>query len=189
MDIKILLSAAFVSVALFGCASAPLAPYQPSVKNLELLRNSGTPPMKVGEFTLAPGKDPGMDKSISVRGHTLTSPNANSFAQYLREGLTADLRTAGKLDPNSSIVVHGLLTYNQLDAAGISVNSAELGAKFSVSRGNKLLFEKELKEQSQWESSFMGAVAIPTAVNEYTALYQKLLRQLYSDGSFKNAIR
>lgn len=189
MNIRLILLVVFISTASFGCANVPLAPYQPSVQNLELLRNPQVSSLKVGEFALAPGKNPSMDISVSARGHTVVSPNANSFSQYLREALVADLRTAGKHDPNSSIVVRGWLTNNQLDASGVSVNSASLGAKFFISRGDRVLFEKEIQEQSQWESSFMGGIAIPAAINEYTALYQKLLRRLYSDDSFRKATR
>lgn len=43
--------------------------------------------------------------------------------------------------------------------------SVTLAAKFSVTRGGTTLCDKLLREESRWESSFVGAVSIPEAIN------------------------
>jgi hypothetical protein len=52
-----------------------------------------------------------------------------------------------------------------------------------------MVFDKEIVATSTWESSFMGAVAIPAAINQYGALYQKLVGQLLDDTEFLAAIK
>jgi hypothetical protein len=92
----------------------------------------------------------------------------------------------GKLDPNSDLVVEGLLTASDVDS---SVGTAKLGAKFSLKRAGKPVFEKTLSVDAKWESTFIGAVAIPDAMNNYYALYDKLTLSLLTDADFKAAAK
>jgi hypothetical protein len=159
---------------------------QPSLQTLEALRASDLPAMRVGSFALAPGLPAELDKSAGVRAASLTSPEDGSFAKYLGKTLETDLRMTGKLDPNSDLVVEGLLTANDVDS---SVGTAKLGAKFSLLRAGKPVFEKTLSADAKWESTFIGAVAIPDAINNYTALYDKLALSLLTDADFKAAAK
>ena len=42
---------------------------------------------------------------------------------------------------------------------------------------------------AKWESTFIGAVAIPDAMNNYYALYDKLTLSLLTDADFKAAAK
>lgn len=176
-----------VCAALSGCASQPLAPPQPSLQNLELLRSHPVAPVGVGPFTLAADRDATIDKYVSARAVSVVSPNNGSFAMYLREVLLTELHTAGKYDPFSRTVINGWLTENRLDASGAKVNDGAVGARFAVRRDGLVVYEKEFRAEAQWESSFVGAIAIPAAINEYTALYRKLVDQLFRDEEFTAA--
>ena len=126
-----------------------------------------------------------MDQSISVRGgNTLSAPNGQGFATYLRETLVTELRAANKLNDTSAISISGELTRSEVDA-GVSTGTATLGARFVVRRTGSICLDKNYIETAQWESSFMAAVAVPTAFNQYTALYPKLAGQLLSDSEFQ----
>ena len=46
-----------------------------------------------------------------------------------------------------------------------------------------------LEIEHQWDSSFMGAVAISAAIDNYSAAVQKLLHVLLSDPDFAKAIQ
>jgi hypothetical protein len=50
------------------------------------------------------------------------------------------------------------------------------------------VFDRELTVQSSWESSFMGAVAVPAAMNQYQALYKMLVAKLVDDPEFRKAV-
>lgn len=185
MRIYSLFSAALASIALVGCVQVPLS-YQPTLQNVEALKGSNMAPVKVGAFGLAPGKPAEIDKSVTARSATVVSPIGDSFALFMKDALSKELTAAGKLDANSQIVISGLLTDSQLDAS-IGTGKGALGAKFSVNRNGQVVYDKELKETAEWPSSFVGADAIPTAINEYTALFKKLLGKLFGDEDFKKA--
>ena len=110
------------------------------------------------------------------------------MAKYLGNALENDLRMGGKLDPKADLVLEGLLTASDLDT-GMDTGKGNLGAKFSLKRDGKSIFEKDLSVQAQWDSSFVGAVAIPEAINQYTALYDKLATALFTDSDFKAAVK
>lgn len=179
----------FSMLVLTGCARMPLAPPQASVQTLELTRSYDIAPINVGEFVLAPGKSASLDQTVSLRGSTLYSPYNESFSNYLREVLVTELRTAGKYDPNSATVIRGWLTVNEIDASGINVGNGSIGARFVVNRDSAVVYEREHVVSSEWESSFAGVSAISAAVNEYATMYRKLVRQLFGDETFRNAVR
>ena len=182
-------AALLVGAALLtGCAQIKLGSPSASVDNIQRAKSAGMAPVAVGTFALAPGKSPALDTGIAVRSNTVSSPVQGSFAQYLKENLSVELRAAGLLDPASKTVISGLLTDSVLDAA-MSQGKGSLGARFSVTRNGNKVYDKELKADSAWESSFVGAIAIPAAVNNYTALYRELVAKLLDDPAFRSAVK
>lgn len=175
------------AAGMVGCARIPLAPPQPTMQSLEVLREPGVAPMAVGDFQLAAGQPAALDKSLDVRGNAVQSPYGESFSAYLKEVLITELRAAGKLDPASSVVVSARLDENVLEASGISVNRGAVAATFEVRKGGAVVYERQFKEQAEWPSSFIGAIAIPTAVSQYAALFKKLVGQLVTDPAFGRA--
>lgn len=122
----------------------------------------------------------------SPRGHQIESPDNHSFALYLRDALESDLKAAGKFDASSPLSIQGELQDSQL-TTGMSQGSATLAAHFSVLRAGQTVFDKQLSQVSQWDSSFVGAIAIPAAFNHYADQYGLLLQKLYADPDFKKA--
>ncbi|MBQ0930117.1 hypothetical protein [Ideonella alba] len=181
------LSLIAVAALATGCASVTV-PVTASAPNVERLKSSPPAPMGVGEFKAAPGKAADADKGLSVRGGNTIAPQGGSFAVQLRDQLAAELKGAGLLSTDGRIVVSGTITDNNLDA-GIGKGIGRLAARFQVKRDGAQVFDKELVAAAEWESSFMGAVAIPAAFNQYGALYQKLIGQLFDDADFKAAVK
>ncbi|MBT9506227.1 hypothetical protein [Rhodoferax sp.] len=173
------------SLALTACGQMALS-YQPTMKNLEALRTSSMAPVNVGKFSIAPDKPVSMDQSVTARATTVVSPHNNSFALFLKDALIQELQASNKYDANSTIVVNGLLTKSALDAS-VGTGRGTLAASFSVTRDGKPVYNKELEEKAEWPSAFIGADAIPTAINEYTSLYKKLLGKLFGDSDFRQA--
>lgn len=178
-----------ICVGLTGCATISLGPHQPSVDAVVLLRDSGISKVAVGAFSLGAGVSPATDKTLSARGNTLQPPNAGSFVLYLKEALIADLQAADKLDPASAVSIQAQLLENKLSAAGASTANATLAVHFQVMRAGQPLYEKQLVEHPVWKSSFVGAIALPDAINHYTEQYSNLLLQLYRDDDFIKACR
>jgi hypothetical protein len=178
--------AAAVALQLTGCAT-PMGAPQASIDNTTKLRAAGIAPASLGSFTLAPGKTAGMDQGVSLRGTKVHSPYNDSFAQYMKETLRVELDAAGLLDPASQAVISGTLTESDADAA-IGTGTAKLGARFVVTRGQAVAYDRTLQADASWESSFVGAVAIPMAAGQYQGLYRKLAGQLFEDPEFRKAL-
>lgn len=173
--------------AMTGCASVKLPAPAPSAANAEKLRATKLAPAQIGSFKLAAGKPAAMDTTLSgLRGSTL-SPTDGTFSNQLRDEIAAELSAAGLLDPKSKAIIEGQLTDSMVDAA-IGTGKGRLAARIQVKRDGQTLFDKEVVAEATWESSFMGAVAIPAAMNQYSALYKTLAGKLFDDADFKRAL-
>lgn len=178
----ILITAAALSAV--GCANITVPTPQPSMANVNAAKQL-TGSVKVGGFKPAASLSASADQSISVRGsNTLSAPSGQSFSSYLRDVLITELRAGNKLDDASAISITGELTKSELEA-GMSIGTATLGARFVVTKTGAVCLDKELTATAQWESSFMAAVAVPAAFNQYTALYPVLAGKLLTDADFK----
>ncbi|WP_460534428.1 hypothetical protein [Chitinimonas naiadis] len=176
------LFAVLAALALSACATkAP--PYIPSVANLSKLET--LQPAKVGQIKVAQEKL----NSIGLRGSSMTSPVGAGYGDYLKEALAQELKMANKLNADASIVISGELLENEIDASGFSKGYGKVSARFVVKKQDKETYNKQKSAESQWESSFAGPVALPTAMNNYPLLIQRLLASLYDDQDFVAATR
>lgn len=171
---------------LAGCAQIPLGAPTPKADVVEKARASQLAPITLGSFKADPKLNADKDRGISVRSNTVSSPIEGSFALYLRETLMADLKASGLYDASSSATLSGFLTESSLDV-GMDTGQANLGARFVLTNGSKTLYDKELKTDATWPSSFIGAVAIPEGIRQYTDLYHKLVSQLFEDPDYRKA--
>jgi hypothetical protein len=172
---------------LTACAEPALPPPQASLDGIQALRAADAASMKIGDFSPAPGPPTMMDKSIMVRAGTQAAPEG-SFAAYLADTLAAELKGAGRLDPNSSLVLSGVITDTHADAA-MPTARARLAARFTLTRSGQTVFDKTLSVEAEWNSDFVGAVAIPDAFNQYSGLFPQLATKLFADPQFKAAAR
>ncbi len=180
-----LAAAAFISLSLAACSTQIGAP-QASMSAIETIRGQTIPAINVGEFVPGPNLSPSDDKSVTIRAINNFKAPGGSFAGALRDTLTADLRAAGRFDSASPYVLQGTLNSRNVDSS-IGTGTASLDAKFTLLKGGKPVFDKDLAVSTKWNSSFIGAVAIPDAINNFTGLYEKLSLKLFSDPDLKAA--
>ncbi|HUL41102.1 MAG TPA: hypothetical protein VLV32_04245 [Burkholderiales bacterium] len=173
-------------VAGSGCSL--MAPkYTASMENVQELKDAGDYTAKVGQFHSQPG--PGNANPISLRGNSLLSPYADSYANYVAEAIKQELTLAGKLSPDAVVEVSGVLLKNDLDAATFGMGQGDIEARFVVKKSGQVRYDKVVSAHYEWESSFAGAIAIPRAQQAYPELVQKLLATLYADRSFVQALK
>jgi hypothetical protein len=173
--------------ALAGTGCSIMAPkYTASLTNVQQVKDSGIQAVKVGNFTSAPGK--GNANPISLRGSSLDSPYDKSYAKYVAEALTQELSLAGKLAPDAQIEVSGVLTKNDISIP-VSSGSGDIEARFVVTRGGTVKYDQVKSIHDEWDSSFVGAIAIPRATERYPVMVQKLLATLYADAAFTQALK
>jgi len=185
MRIWLVLAAACVLAG--GCVTVDAPVQQATFENVRLLQATDIPQIALGAFELAPGLPPQMDKTISMRAGSLKAPGTGSFSSYLRQTFETELTAAGKLSPEGTAVLSGQLTRSEVKTS--PAGEGHLAARFRVTRGGKVMFDKELAVTESWKFDFIGAIAIPEAMNRYTALYPKLVTALFNDAEFRQALR
>ncbi len=174
-----------VATVLLATGCAMQAPrYQPSLDNVEAMKKSPTS-VALGAFSVQPGTS----GPISLRGSSMTSPVGADYAAYLADALRQELALAGKLDAKSKIEISGLLLKNDIAAGGLSTNSGEIEARIVVKNNGAQRFDKVKRAELSWDSSFIGAIAIPKAQQQYPLIVQKLLAMIWTDADFQAALK
>lgn len=173
-------------LALAACVHAPAPAYQPGVANLHALR-AGTTRIGVDDFAADAGVN---DTRLGMRADAMTGGGSDgAFSTYLQHALETELRNAGRLDTAADLRLSGTLTANRLDANGSSLGRASVGARFVLTREGRVVYDKVHRADHTWESSFLGALAIPAAMQGYAATVQKLTGRLFADPDFVEATR
>lgn len=177
-----------LAAALVACAHTPAPAYQAGVDNTMALREAPAGAIAVGDFDAAEGVD---DATLrGMRGSTLSGASADGlFSTYLQQALETELRQAGRLDPASDLTLTGTLEVNKVDATGSREGHGQVAARFVLRRDGQVVFDKRLEATHRWESSFIGAIAIPAAMTGYVATVQKLIGTLFADPEFRAHLR
>lgn len=180
------MAGAAVAIGLMSGCAMQAPPYQPSIDNVQLLQRTKVNPASLGTFTVKPGAVGATE--IAVRANTMSSPVGGSFAAYLGNALKQELEMANLLDPKSKLEISGTLLGTDIDTAmGTASGYAE--ARFVVKQDGQVRFDKTKRGEHKWESSFVGAVAIPAAQMSYPIILQNLLSSLYGDAEFQNSLK
>ena len=175
-----------VALALSLSACSTVAPqYSSSLDNIAVLKKDAGGPVKVGAFQTESDKL----NSISLRGTGMASPYEQSYAKYLGEALKQELIMAGKYAPDADIELSGTLLKNDIDASGFSAATGNIDARVVVKNRSVVKYDKVKSIKQDWESSFVGSVAIPRAVAAYPGMVSKLLGELYADPEFIAALK
>ncbi len=171
-----------MTAALHGCGMT-MPRYEPSFANVNLLKAQA--PM-TGITRPNVTADPGAD-SIMVRLNPIRSPEG-SLSQHVQKALEAELRLAGLLEPEAHRRLDVRLRNNEMSSpAGTGFGS--ITADFELRANGRPLYSASKTVTDSWDSSFIGAIAIPSAANAYNPLVRKLLAELYQDPAFISAMK
>ncbi|MBC3930726.1 hypothetical protein [Undibacterium curvum] len=172
----------------FATGCAMVAPsYNTSMDNVQSLKNNSQTQLKVTPFTSEKSSD--NHNTISIRGSSLASPYDQSYSAYLTTALKQELQMANRLSNDAAIEVTGTLLKNDIDAAGFSTGYTTVSARFIVKKDGKESYNQVKTVKHEFSSSFMGSIAIPSAVQSYNVAVQKLLASLFADNSFNQATK
>ena len=178
-----LFSSLLLAGTLIGCASTPSPQYQTAVAERPLPAGPG---VSVGESTAAQGVG---NTTVTLRGATRgSSAAAGSFSGYLREALIAELSASGRYDADAGKEISLELLRHDVSAAGVKEGYADLAVRVTVREGTTELLADTYESRHTWPSSFIGAVAIPAAFDNYPTAVQKLLGVVMADPAFHAAI-
>ncbi|HQU47591.1 MAG TPA: hypothetical protein PLM09_00445 [Casimicrobiaceae bacterium] len=169
-----------------ACVSVAPA-YPVSITNATAAHALGAP-IKVGAFVPAPGKEADL-KGLRARAQVYASPTNDSYAEYIAVAVRSDLAAAGKVDDASPRVLTGSLEANDVSAGSLVTNTATVVVRFKLADGQRTRYDRTLTATDEWESSALGAIAIPRAIQRYVTTVQKLVGMLFADPDFIAATR
>ncbi len=168
---------------LAGCSTtAPV--YQTDFGSVNTMKNHDLEKMRVSNVSMA---RPVLEK-ISIRGGSMKSPYGN-YAGYFKHALEEQLKQAEVFDTGAPVEISCVVTRNDLDGSGSSKGTADLAGSFTVKKNGQAIYDKSIAIHHEWPSSFVGAVAIPNALQGYGAAVQKLVDAFYSDKEFIDAVK
>jgi len=179
---KLLLCVPVFALLLQGCG-VNMTRYEPNFDNVQVLKKD----LPLHAVTSPQVTAPSSLSSLSVRANPIKSPNGN-IPQHIQAAITEELRLAGLVDEKADRSLDVVLVTSELDA-GMGTGSGKLAARFTVHKGSDVLYDATQQSSSTWESSFVGAVAVPAAANAYNPLVRELLHNLYSDPLFVQALK
>lgn len=162
------------ALTLGGCVTQPVPHYQASVANQMTLARL---PLDA-RFRVTTGADPAATQT-QVRSMRYAAPGNGSWSDYLNEALRTELTTAGHYDANASATLEATLTELR-----VVDGQAELGGRFVIRRGQTIVYDKALRANTQWDTHFIGVLAASDGLNQASAIFQGLLRQLFDDPDF-----
>ncbi|MBH8610229.1 hypothetical protein I4N56_004215 [Pseudomonas mohnii] len=165
-----------------GCG-VTMTRYEPSYENVQQLKQ--TPPLQ--SISNAQVKANSGQGSLTVRANPISSPSG-SIPLHIQEAINEELRRAGLLDPQAQRHLDVLLVKNEL-TAGVGTGTGQLAARFTLLKGNEVVYDATKEVSHQWDSSFFGPIAIPNAANAYNPMVRDLLKTLYSDPQFIQALK
>jgi hypothetical protein len=168
-----------------GCLHEKMEAAQPSIAAIKAAQTFDMVPLAVGPVVASPA-DAAFDRSIVIRGSTMTPPTGR-FSTFLRETLITELRAAGRYDPASPLTVSAVLTRNSA-SEGFKQGTGVEVATFRVTRDGQTVFEGPIRAEVDWPSSFIGAVAIPNAFRSHSSLSNTLVAHLFADPAFQAAV-
>jgi hypothetical protein len=179
---KLYLTLPFCALLLQGCGIT-MARYEPSFENVQQLKqNAPMQSLREAKVTSNPGQE-----SLSVRMNPISSPEG-SVPLHIQAAINDELRHAGLLDPRADRQLQVKLVKSQLNS-GVANGHGELAASFTLRQGDHVVYESTKYVERNWSSSFIGAIAIPSAANNYNPMIQDLLKSLYNDPQFVQALK
>jgi hypothetical protein len=169
-----------------GCASFTAPTYSPHYETVDHLKKIPIEKMAVGE--VQPSDPNASVNKITLRGTTLASPNG-TFASYLESAIRSDLMEMRLYDLTSTTRIDATILKNDIDVSGFGTGYGVMEVKLMIKKKGVLAFEKNYLANTQFASSFAGAVAIPKGQNEYPNLVRALLQKIYGDPEFIDAVK
>jgi uncharacterized lipoprotein YmbA len=172
------------ALALSACASVPAVQYQTSL-NASVVLGDGES-ARGGTASAAKGVN---DRTVGMRGATMESSSPErTFSSFIRDAVIAELKAAGRYSEEAPRQVSVELLKHDVSIAGISTGHAELSARFRVEDAGTVRFDRVLEVRHEWESSFLGVVAMQAGLDNYSTAVQRLIEQLLVDPEFQRAL-
>jgi hypothetical protein len=180
------LNLTLLSVVLLSACATTAPRYEANHAAISDLKTSTLAGVTVRDFTANPDRKVKVE-TLTLRGGSFKSPYG-TFAKYVTAALREELERGGATAAGPGPVIDGVLVRNEINAAGFSTGYADIELALNVRRDGQLVYQASKTAHHEWQSSFVGAVAIPRAMQNYHVVIRKVLAEFYSDQAFVLAI-
>lgn len=174
--IKQILVLSILILTISGC-SIKGHKYKADFNSINELKDANLKSMNIQKDTLNNDKN----EQVSLRAMNMTSPYGGSFSKYLEISLEEQLKQSSLYDDKSSIKISTILLKNDVDISGFSIGEANLSAQFIVTINNNKMYKKIHTIHYEWDSSFIGQIAIENALANYPIAMQHLINKFMQD--------
>lgn len=175
-----------VSFTVVGCTSFSAPSYSPDYQTIDTLKKNPLEKMAVGQ--VQPSDPNARVNKISLRGANLVV-SGGTYSSYLEQAIRSDLIEMKLFDPNASVRIDATLLKNDIDVSGISIGRGAMEVQIMVVKNGTTALSKTYQANTEFPSSFAAAVAVPKGQGEYPNLVKTLLKQVYSDPEFIQAVK
>lgn len=181
---KLVLGLLIVAI-LPGCATFTAQTYSPDYEAMDQMKKIDIDKLSVGKVE---PQDPNAEvNKITLRGAPLKAPDG-TFATYLENAIRSDLQEMGVYDSAATTRIDATILKNDIDVSGISTGTGMMAVNLKISKQGSIALDQNYAANTQFDSSFMGAVAAPIGEAEYPKLVRALLQQVYADPAFIKAV-
>lgn len=155
--------------------------YQPSANNLTKLRAIAPAQISVGRFIEAPA----VAKTEIVCGaNTISPPDGQSFAEYVRAALISELRLAGIYSETSSSVLSGRLTEVSLDSSPFAATATWILALELQGNGKTV----SAADQYSFRSTTMNTTSCEASTRRLHDAVQNVVSKAIQDRGFSGLV-
>lgn len=145
---------------------------------------------KVAVETVQPTDPTAKVNKITILAIRPLSSPEGSFTQYLEGAVKTDFFELNMLDQHAPTQLNIVLLQNDIGLSSFSTGHGNIEAHFSLTRDGTTVFDKTISAQTEYSVALSGeGVAIPRAQAEYPNLVRELLKKLYADKEFTNALQ
>lgn len=169
-----------VCLVMTGCSNYAIPRYASSADNLAVLRKIESPAVALGAFKTS---DPDIKDTVMCRAAgPVKTPDGETFADYIRKALAAELTVADKYDERSQVVITGTLTTIQFNS---QIGEWNLGLTLKSSNGQQLTADEKYSYGFSW---LADTACIQTAQAAMGAI-QDLIHKAVKDPAFASLMR
>ena len=177
MKLGILLASVSLLV-MSGCSTYSANRYAISVDNVTELRTLSGTEIGVGNFSAAtPGRTEIMCRGVGP----ITTPDGESFENFIRKALVDELRMAEVYSKNGGVILSG-----NLDAIDFSSNTGNWDISLTVSSSNGESLS--VSESYEYKTSFYGETACNQTAQALMPAVQNIIGKIVSNSKFQNLV-
>lgn len=163
-----------------GCSNYAIPRYTSSADNLAVLRKIESPAVALGAFKTS---DSDIKDNVMCRAAgPVKTPDGETFADYIRKAIAAELTVAGKYDERSPVVITGTLTTIQFNS---QIGEWNLGLALKSSNGQQLTVD----EKYSYGFSWLADTACTQTAQAAMGAIQDLIHKAVTDPAFPSLMR